>query len=235
MPRVLANTIEGMDIAQAAHDIVASRWDDWDLTPYLAYLVDTCDASVLPYLADQFNVDGLRGFALAETEAEQRELIKQSIAIHKFIGTPWALREACRMIGFPVIILEEGVDTGDPDTDWARFRCYVDPADARKITGNMVSQFRHFVSMYKPERCHLVALGFWLPFEEKLFRDEDPDLENIYDGAHEYDGSITYGARTRENFDIQIIGQTFIDYFVIVDDYGDFPIDSDLNAIEYKP
>ena len=214
MKRVLANTIEGIDYARAAHDIVAERWDNLDLTPFLVYMVDTCASSVLPFLADQFNVEGLRGFALAENETAQRELIKQSIAIHKFIGTPWAMREACRMIGFPVIILQEGVDTGNPDTDWARFTVCVDPGQALKITPETISTFHAFVNMYKPARCHIHTLGFHWSFYDKLFRDIDENR--------------------REVFELQIVEQTYIDYLVVIDSEGWFPIDSEFIALEYE-
>jgi len=232
MSRVIANTIEGLDIAQAAHDTVAQRWDNWDLTPYLVYLVDTCDASLLPWLAEQFDVDGLRGLSFAQNDDEIRELIKNSIAVHKRIGTPWALREACRLIGFPVIVLEEGVDTGDPDTDWARFRCHVEASESRNITKEMFNKLRLFVEMYKPERCHIESLGFHVSFEDKLFRELIADTDKIYDGTYEYDGTINYGAKYREIFELEVIGQNYHDYFVCVDSLINFVLDSEFNAIE---
>jgi hypothetical protein len=41
MKRVIAGSIEGLELARAVHDVVAERWDNWDLTGFLVYLVDT--------------------------------------------------------------------------------------------------------------------------------------------------------------------------------------------------
>lgn len=115
---VIASAISDNELARAFSELVADRWDNWDLSEFLPYLVDTVAPSVLPYLADQFDIDGLQGFGMAETEQQQRDIIKKSIALHKFIGTPWAIREACRTVGFPIVILEEGVTAqpGGPES-----------------------------------------------------------------------------------------------------------------------
>lgn len=135
---VIASAISDNELARAFSEMVADRWDNWDLSEFLPYLVDTVAPSALPYLADQFDIDGLQGFGMAETEQQQRDIIKKSIALHKFIGTPWAIREACRTVGFPIVILEEGVTAlpGGPESpeDWARFRVFVEADDSRHIT-----------------------------------------------------------------------------------------------------
>lgn len=230
-----------MELARIAHDVVATRWDNWDLTDFLVYLVDSCASSILPYLADQFNVDGLRGFRVAQTEAEQRELIKSAIAIHKRIGTPWAIKEACRTVGFPIVILEEGVPefvggTMQPE-DWARFAVYVSTDDSRPVTAEMMQQIRAFINIYKPERCHLQRFGFYQLLEEsdRLFRTlPDSGDDFIYDGTWDYDGEITYGMRKREILDIEIVNVVPINYLVVVDNNYKFPVDSTPNAIEYR-
>lgn len=215
MGRVLANSINSVEIAQVAHDIVAERWDNWDLTEFLVYLVDTVNASALPYLADQFNVEGLRGFSIANTEQEQRELIKQSIRLHKFMGTPWAIRKSCETVGFPVVILDEGLSSLPPDhnTDWARFRVLVEAPD-RPIPASVFTQIRELINIYKPERSHLEELGLYLPFEdtERLFR---PDTEE------------------RENLEIEIIGEQMEYYPVVVDTFGVWIVDRNNNVISY--
>jgi P2-related tail formation protein len=160
---VIASSLSNNELAKAFSRLVAERWDNWDLSPFMAYLVDTCEVSALSYLADQFDVAGLQGFEVAENEEQQRELIKRSIAFHKFIGTTWAIREACRTVGFPVVIIEEGIASAepDPDTDWARFRVLVEADIARHITKEHSRKLRLFIEFYKNERSHLVELGFY--------------------------------------------------------------------------
>lgn len=142
---VIASAISDNELARAFSEMVADRWDNWDLSEFLPYLVDTVAPSALPYLADQFDIDGLQGFGMAETEQQQRDIIKKSIALHKFIGTPWAIREACRTVGFPIVILEE----------------------SRKI--------HLFVEFYKNERSHLVEVGYYQRIEasEIVFNTND--------------------------------------------------------------
>jgi len=209
--RVLASSVSNVEIAQVAHDVVADRWDNFDLSGFLVYLVDGCAAAALPYLAEQFNVAGLAGFAVATSEEEQRELIKQAILLHKYMGTPYAIRRACETVGFPVIILDEGVpsDPPDPLTDWARFSVFVQTPDT-PVDGHVFAKMRAFICNYKPERCHLVGLGLWLPFSEN---------ENLW------------RPKEREELKIEIIGEQMKYYEVIVDDNDEFITDDDDIAV----
>jgi P2-related tail formation protein len=173
---VIASSLTDNELAKAFSELVAERWDNWDLSPFLPYLVDVCAPAALTYLAEQFDIAGLQGFEVAANEQQQRNLIKRSIALHKYIGTPWAIREACRTVGFPVILLEEGVTAtpgGPPDPhDWARFRVLVEADMGRHITVEEARKLRLFVESYKNERSHLVELGFYQSLSDKLFRAE---------------------------------------------------------------
>lgn len=178
--KIIASAISDNELAQAFSELVAQRWDNWDLSEFLPYLVDTCATSALPYLADQFDVEGLRGFAMAVDEEKQRDIIKKSIALHKFIGTPWAIREACRTVGFPVIILEESVTEipggSESPEDWARFRVLVAADVARHISEEDSRKLRLFVEFYKNQRSHLVELGYYQPLAERLAMHEGLDI-----------------------------------------------------------
>lgn len=181
--KIIASTLSDYELARAFSELVAERWDNWDLSVFLPYLVDTCAATALPYLAEQFDVEGLQGFTMAMDEEQQRDIIKKSIALHKYIGTPWAIREACRTVGFPVIILEEGVTAtpGGPESpeDWARFRVLVEADINRHITASEAQKMRLFVEFYKNERSHLVELGFYQSFADQLPNPRE-DLEIMY-------------------------------------------------------
>jgi P2-related tail formation protein len=168
---VISSSLTGNELAKAFSELVAERWDNWDLSPFLVYLVDICAPAALPYLAEQFDINGLQGFEVAANEQQRRDLIKRSIALHKHIGTPWSIREACRTVGFPVIILEEGVLSmpENPTIDWARFRVLVEADVTRHITEEEARKLRTFVEFYKPARSHLVTLGFYQSFSDKLF------------------------------------------------------------------
>ena len=166
---VIASAISDNELARAFSELVADRWDNWDLSEFLPYLVDTVAPSVLPYLADQFDIDGLQGFGMAETEQQQRDIIKKSIALHKFIGTRgryvrhaarWGSRSSFwRRESPPSLAAPRVPRTG------ARFRVFVEAPDSRHITAEESRKIRLFVEFYKNERSHLVEIGYYQRIE----------------------------------------------------------------------
>lgn len=172
---VIASCLADNELAKAFSELVAERWDNFDVSPFMAYLLDTCAASVLPYLAGQFDISGLQGFAMADSEVQQRELIKKSIALHKFIGTPWAIREACKTVGFPVILLEEGINN-----DWAQFSVLVEADINSYISESRYHKLRLFIEFYKNERSHLIELGFFqLLTDEYVFNNAVEERDEL--------------------------------------------------------
>ncbi|ORC47102.1 phage tail protein I [Burkholderia sp. A27] len=75
-------------------EILRTLWD-----------ADRCPAGWLPWLAWALAVDG---WELAESEDAKRALIKGSLALHRRKGTPWAVREVIRRLGFGEVELVEG-------------------------------------------------------------------------------------------------------------------------------
>ncbi|BAQ65537.1 Tail protein I [Geminocystis sp. NIES-3709] len=65
------------------------------------------DSSVLIHLAEQFDVLGYKGWALADTEEKQRNLIKSAVSLHKKAGTPSAIKEALEAVGIEVNTIVE--------------------------------------------------------------------------------------------------------------------------------
>ena len=45
---VIASAISDNELARAFSEMVADRWDNWDLSEFLPYLVDTVAPSALP-------------------------------------------------------------------------------------------------------------------------------------------------------------------------------------------
>ena len=87
-------------------NIAAERFAQIDLTVLLVYLVDLVDASALPSLATQFHIEGLEGWLFAKNEQEKRDFIKQAIELHKYKGTPWAVRRVLEILSLPGIVSE---------------------------------------------------------------------------------------------------------------------------------
>lgn len=77
---------------QSLEDVNLAALQVWDF--------DDVDVSLLPHLAEELNVTGYRGWLLAETEQQKRELLKSAIELHKTAGTPFAIERALQAVGF---------------------------------------------------------------------------------------------------------------------------------------
>lgn len=61
------------------------------------YNLATVIPQALPYLAEQFDVTGLEGWDLVDTEEERRDLIRNAIPLHKLKGTLRGYQTICRL------------------------------------------------------------------------------------------------------------------------------------------
>jgi len=68
------------------------RWDDLPIETILVWRLDTASEDLLRQLAWGFHIMGLEGWDLAVSEAEQRELVRRALQLHRYRGTPWSIR-----------------------------------------------------------------------------------------------------------------------------------------------
>lgn len=106
--RALASGITQVPHLMAFMDAFNTTLDNIDLSVLLVQLADFAPAGALPYLAEQYNVLGVRGYALCTTEAQRRALIKKAIEINRTIGTPYAIETAIVSVGYTNCIVTEG-------------------------------------------------------------------------------------------------------------------------------
>ncbi|AOJ06395.1 phage tail protein I [Burkholderia mayonis] len=171
---------------------LAARLDNIDLSPILVYLIDGVDASALPYLAEQFSVMGEDGWSLAESDDARRALIKGAIELHRYKGTPWAVREVIRRLGFGEVELVENIARvsydgkrryngwmvhGDPGL-WAVYRVILRD---RAITNDQAALLRATLAAFAPARCELASLEY-------------REVPVRYNGAAHYDGQYNHGS-----------------------------------------
>ncbi|MFJ4141408.1 phage tail protein [Pseudomonas sp. NPDC089734] len=78
-----------------------------DLNAMLVYLVDLAKPSLLPILAEQFSMLEEATWPVARSDDDRRALIKTAIMLHRYKGTPWAIKQALATIGYPVLELIE--------------------------------------------------------------------------------------------------------------------------------
>ncbi|HAG2581968.1 TPA: phage tail protein [Salmonella enterica] len=136
-----------------------------DLTPLLVYLIDITEETALPWLAGQLSLTGDNGWSLAESTDRQRELIKNAIELFRYKGTPWAVREVIRRLGFGEINLLEGpvgvepqtLAKYPPETHWALYQVVL---LSTPVTNDQAVMIRRMLEVFAPARSELVALDF---------------------------------------------------------------------------
>lgn len=217
MGNILATGISFAPHLVAFDETAKQRLEGIDLTPLLMYVIDTTHVDALPYLAEQFDVLGLEGWALAVTEADKRALIKRAIELHRYKGTPWAIRKAVRSVGFGECEIIEGVGldyngqyqySGAVEYEggnWATFRVIIEIPNTRPVTTDEFGRLRSIVLAYRNIRSHLVdiSLRIHLTTEHDLPEDQldflagDAQTDTLttganYDGANGYAGAQNY-------------------------------------------
>ncbi|EKT4469985.1 phage tail protein [Pseudomonas putida] len=141
-----------------------------DLDAMLVYLIDLVKPSILPVLADQFSMLDEAAWLLAESADARRNLIKSAAELHRYKGTPWAIREVIRLLGFGEITLQEGLGNqvrdgsivrdgthvhGDPGA-WPLYRVFLN----QPITNEQAALMRRLLLSVAPARCRLVSLDY---------------------------------------------------------------------------
>jgi P2-related tail formation protein len=155
-------------------EIISNQFDNIDLSPMMIYLIDCVDKSALPWLAKQFDVDGFKGFDQCATVADQRELLKNAIQLHRNIGTIWGINKACSIIGFVPKSIKENIPIvpGGPNV-WCAFSVELTPADLGKISKNSLTMLKSFIGYYKNARSILVEVYFGIEVSDDTLQISD--------------------------------------------------------------
>lgn len=89
------------------NELLNENMQQLDLNAMLVYLVDLVKPSLLPILAEQFSMLDEATWPVARSDDDRRALIKTAIELHRYKGTPWAVKQALSIIGYPVLELIE--------------------------------------------------------------------------------------------------------------------------------
>jgi phage tail P2-like protein len=139
-------------------ELLNQALDDLDFNVMLVYLIDLVKPSLLPILADQFSLLDEAAWQLAESQEAKRKLIKAAGELHRYKGTPWAIREVIRLLGFGEVSLLEGIHAqpiNEPST-WPLYRVVL----KRVITNDQAVLVRRLLLSVAPARCRLVSLDY---------------------------------------------------------------------------
>lgn len=157
------------DLSMRALEAVQSRMSDIPLAQGIVYDFENVDASALAHLGEQFHVMGAEGWRLATTDEQKRALLARAVALHRHKGTPWAIREALKAVGFNDLEIAERLPSNHYDGSlafsgsdvyaaygWAQFRVTADAGDDQPITAEQTALIVETVTAWKPARSHLV-------------------------------------------------------------------------------
>lgn len=172
-------------------ELLNETLDDLDLKAMLVYLVDLVKPSLLPVLADQFSLLDEAAWQLAESTDARRNLIKNAVELHRYKGTPWAVREVIRLLGFGEVTMLEGLggviydgtstfngfNTYGNASSWPLYRLIL----SRAITNDQAALLRQALLSIAPTRCRLVSLEY-------------PSVAIRYNQSAAFDGQYNYGS-----------------------------------------
>lgn len=227
---ILASALQNSEDIKAYDILFRDRLDELDLSPLLIYMIDTVPAAALPHLAAQFDILGYKGWRFAKTEAQQRDLLKKAIELHRFKGTPWSIKEAIRRAGYADATIIEGVGRyydGSFNHDgsityaglanWACFRVIFDLGNTKGISAEETQDITELVYEYKNVRSKLVNISWVKNLEDTVaVSDEvnitvgvaqaDDEFSGImYNARHTYNGANQHNAYA-EDITINILG-----------------------------
>lgn len=147
--RLLPPNLQG-DINLSAIGAAADRALEFDLSVLLTRNIDTVNASVLPFLAWEFHVEG---YDEATTDDERRSLIKNSLVLHRYKGTRWAVERVLALLGFDGTVVEWFEDGSAPYT----FRLELNNG-SRSLQTDDITRLVSRVGEYKNVRSQLSSI-----------------------------------------------------------------------------
>lgn len=208
---LLASSIAAKKHLVAFDKMLEERFASLDLLPLMVYLIDTVHPSALIHLAEQFDVMGNKGWNMCDTGDQRRALIKKAIELHRYAGTPWAVKEALRSVGFYDVEIIEHVGNQYDGTirhnstnkyggdSWANFKVILNIGDTRGVSAAQAAQVHDLIDVYKSWRSRLVAVGYKSTFTDTLTATDEisgtiygsTEIDKLSE-VNQYDGIVTY-------------------------------------------
>ena len=141
------------DTSSKAFDELFARFQKLDLECLLIYLFDKVEESALIHLAEQFHITGNEGWSRCTTVAEKRDLIKNSLNLHRFRGTKYSLVRVLEILGLNGKVSEWFEYDGTP----YHFRISIDMND-KGFDESTEQSLLDLITANKNVRSHLESL-----------------------------------------------------------------------------
>ncbi len=137
------------------------------------------DSEILDLLAWQLHIEG---YELAQSLEEKRNLIKRAIELHRYKGTPYAIKEVLRALGLEGEVKEWFEYGGEP----YRFKVELGITN-RQITSDLRDKLVQLIQDYKNERSWLeeIILSYLSKGEGFIYTGNVGEAQAV---AHQIDG-----------------------------------------------
>lgn len=144
--------------------------------------IDTLPEEIVDRLAFQFH---LESYKLAVTLDEKREMVKKAIELHRYKGTPWAVKESLKAAGYKdAVLIEYGqiLRNGEYKRngtiqryafDPYQFRVLLDLGNYKGIDESLTQDIIRCINDYKNARSHLLGLRFKANLDETAYAGND--------------------------------------------------------------
>jgi len=197
MSRIIASSVRNKEHIAMYDDMTKERLEGIDTSAVFIYLMDIVKEPALVFLAYQFDVLGFKGWALAQTEAQRRELLKQAIELHRTKGTPFAIKSAISRavtgiayeditiqegLVFPTFIFDGSVNFNGShyfgSGHWATFRVTINVTGfTPPITTSLSYLILQLILEYKNARSHLIDISYGNYYEDSFNVSEEFNFE----------------------------------------------------------
>lgn len=166
---------------------LAKRFEQQDTAQITTTLIDLISDDFTQLLAEKWSATGYDGMFLAGASKNKKQLIKNSIELHRLKGTPWSIREILRTLGLGEVILDEGLKLRDytgntfvatipPNEIWAHFAIVLQ----KPISNDRVEEVKKIINSFKPARCILAVLDY--------------KASILYNNKAKYNGNYNHGS-----------------------------------------
>jgi phage tail P2-like protein len=124
------------------------------------------EENLVDLLAWQYHVDA---YDAAVCYEDKLRLLKNSLRLHRMKGTPWAVKEALRSLGFVDAHITEGYGDEALTNPWAVFDVDVDINGTDGLTDEALARMLRAIAEWKNARSHLRGVRFSLSSPGRYF------------------------------------------------------------------
>lgn len=221
----LASSLDGQDHLTVWDDLFSLRFASLELEKILIMMVDTCDSKALPFLAQQFDLLGVKGWNQAKTDQDRRDLVKRAIELKRYLGTDYAIKRAVQSVGYydaavikaPTIMYDghfhhDGTVTYGAGS-WATIAVILDIGERKGISPSETNEAIDLINEYKNGRTLLLWIDYFCTLIDTVSETEEVSIQANFAQQDNFTGLNDYMLETFRAADL-------IDSLGTLDDFG---------------